>query len=218
MKKLLLPAVCCLPLLFSATACKAKTDYFDYVSELRDEIYVYSDDMASVKIYCSDKETPYALDGVKGAVSRLCEVYFESVTPAKEVEIQLLGHEGEMNYLAVTRNFYLSFSADRADLPSIPVIITIDGKENKFDVPNVAQEGIMTPKDALKCATEYDAESFTALKDGGSFSGEIGVRLLYDDGCFYYVGLCDRQGNVHAYLLDAGDGRVIAERQSTAEK
>ena len=109
MKKLLIPAVCCLPLLFSAGACKTETDYFDFVSELRNEIYVYQDDTVSVKIYRSDKETPYALDGVKGAVSGLCEVYFESVKPANEVEIQLLGHGGEMNYLAVTRNFYLVF-------------------------------------------------------------------------------------------------------------
>ena len=218
MKKLLIPAICCLPIAFFSTACKTKTDYFDYVSELREEIYVYSDDTVNIKIYRSDKETPYSLDGVKGQVSGLCEVYFETAKPANEVEIRLLEHEGEMNYLAVTRNYYLSFSLDKTDLPVIPVTVTVDGTEMKFDVQNVGKEGVIDPKTALKCVTEYDRESFNALKNGNAFAGEISVRLIYDDGCFYYVGLCDRQGNVHAYLLDAGNGRVIAERESSAEK
>lgn len=217
MKKLLIPAICLIPMLSVCTACNKKTDYFEFVSELRSEIYCYQDDQVSLKIYCAEKETPYALDGVKGAMTDLCEVYFESATPANEVEIKLLGHGGEMNYLAVTRNFYLSFGAERANLTSVPVEITVDGKQYNYEVPSVGREGVIDPKVALKCVTEYDKESFDALKNGNSFSGEISVRLLYDGGCFYYVGLCDRQGNVHAYLLDAGDGRVIAERESQAE-
>ncbi|MDE7401348.1 MAG: hypothetical protein K2N17_04775, partial [Clostridia bacterium] len=64
---------------------------------------------------------------------------------------------------------------------------------------------------------EYDKASFDNLTEGRNFSGEISVRLLYDEGCFYYVGVCNREKQVHAYLVDGVDGRIIAERESEAE-
>ena len=60
--------------------------------------------------------------------------------------------------------------------------------------------------------TEYDGGRFESLTEGSRFAGEIYVRLLYDEGCFYYVGICDREGNTHAYLLDGTNGRVLAEK------
>lgn len=194
--------------------CKKSVDYFSYVSEYRKSVYFYQDDSISVKIYSVDKETPYSLDGVKGAVSNVTEVFFEYGGSANEVEIELLGHGGEMSWLAVTRNYYLSFAGGEISGASIAVTLNIDGKEKKVDVFNVAEEGTIDGKTALKCAREYDGETFNALTEGTTFAGEIIIRLLYDNGCFYYVGVCNREGNVHAYLVNGSDGRIIAEREN----
>ncbi len=217
MKKFLLCIILSLPALLCLSACKKSVDYFSYVSEYRKSVYFYQDDLISVKIYSVDKETPYALDGVKGDVSNVTEVFFEYKNSADSVEIELLGHGGEMSWMAVTRNYYLSFAGEGISGASIPVTLNIDGKEKKIDVFNVAEEGTIDGKTALKCVREYDGDTFSDLTNGSNFAGEIIIRLLYDDGCFYYVGVCNRESNVHAYLVNGTDGRIIAERESVAE-
>lgn len=212
MKKFLLSLILCLPALLCLPACKKNVDYFSYVSEYRKSVYFYKDDLVSVKIYSVDRETPYSLDGVKGDVSNVTEVFLEYANSADEVEIELLGHGGEMSWQAVTRNYYLSFAGGEINGASIPVTLKIDGAEKQLDVFNVAEEGTIDGKTALKCVREYDGDAFTALTDGSAFAGEIIIRLLYDDGCFYYVGICNRDAEVHAYLVNGSDGRIIAER------
>lgn len=218
MKKFLTCLILCLPFSFAFTACKKSVDYFSYVSEYRKRVYYYEDDAVSLKIYSVDKETPYALDGVKGNVGNVTEIYFEYDKNASEVNVELSGRGGEMSWLSVTRNYYLSFSGGEISGASVEVKLEIDGEEKKFTVQNVAEEGVIDGKAALNCVREYDAESFDKLTERGVFSGEITVRLLYDNGCYYYVGICDRDKNVHAYLVSGEDGRVIAERESQAEK
>lgn len=212
MKKFLLSLILCLPALLCLSACKKNVDYFSYVSEYRKSVYFYKDDLVSVKIYSVDRETPYSLDGVKGDVSNVTEVFLEYANSADEVEIELLGHGGEMSWQAVTRNYYLSFAGDELSGASITVTLKIDGSEKQLDVFNVAEEGTIDGKTALKCVREYDGDAFTSLTDGSAFAGEIIIRLLYDDGCFYYVGICNRDAEVHAYLVNGADGRIIAER------
>ncbi len=216
MKKYLLCIAICITMPLMFAACKKNTDYFDYVSEYRNSVYFYEDDNITVKIYGVDRETPYALDGIKGNMNSLTEIYYSCEGSANEVEIELGGRGGEMSWLAVTRNYYLSFTGGNLSGASVPVTITVDGVETKIDAFNVAEEGTIDGRTALDCVREYDAESFTSLTHNGVFSGEIIVRLLYDEGCYYYVGVCDGE-NVHAYLVDGSDGRIIAERESTVE-
>ena len=125
-----------------------------------------------------------------------------------------------MSWLAVSGNYYLSFSGGDSldDATSLPVTVTVDGKSQDFTVPNAKSEGCIDGKSALDCVLEYDGGTFKNLTDGTRFSGEICLRLIYDGGCYYYVGVCDREKQVHAYLVDGTDGRIIAERQSEAEK
>lgn len=215
MKKFLFILAVSIPALMFFPGCKKSADYFSYVSEYRKSVYFYEDDLLSVKIYSVDKETPYSLDGFKGDVSNVTEVYFEYKSGASEVEIELLGQGGEMSWLAVSRNFYLSFAGENLSGASIPVTLNIDGKEKKVDVFNVAEEGTIDGKTALKCVREYDGDTFNGLTDGTSFAGEIIIRLIYDEGCYYYVGVCNREAEMHAYLVNGADGRIIAEHSET---
>lgn len=208
------------PILLVATAlslcvlcsCSKKIDYYSYVSEYRHDVYLYEDDGVSLKICLSDKETPYNTDGVKGEMTTVCEIYYFAEKTPDEVEMELDGMGGEMNYLSVSRSFYLSFTCDKTFGAKASVNLIIDGKQSVIEANNVREEGTIDGATALKCVTEYDGERFARLTDGNNFRGEIGIRLLYDEGCYYYVGVCHRDGGTHAYLLDAADGRIISER------
>lgn len=216
MKKFLLLALSVLIAPLTLSGCKKSVNYFDYVSDNRKGVYLYSDDLYEIKIYVSNRETPYLKDGVKGIMTTLTEVFYTPKNSPTEVVLQLGEHGGEMNYMAVERCFYLSFSGEIDNKESVLIKLSVDGKEFETEVKNVLEKGTIAPEVAVKCVSEYDKTTFERLTSSNRFSGEISVRLLYDGGCYYYVGVCDRDKNVKAYLVSGADGRIIAERESCA--
>ena len=66
---------------------------------------------------------------------------------------------------------------------------------------------------AAKCIIEHEADTFASMTENGVFKGEIFVRLLYDEGCYYYVGICDREKKIEAFLVDGEKGKIIAHKQ-----
>ncbi len=198
-------------------ACKKSVNYFDYVSENRKSVYICKEDGYELKVFCTDRETPYSLDGVKGDMTTLTEVYYSCTGSPSKVSVDIGGKGGEMSYMSVTRSFYLSFAGELDKVESVKVNLDIDGKKSEVEIKNTFESGTIDAQSALKCVTEYDGATFERLTSGNSFAGEIGVRLIYDDGCYYYVGVCDREKQLKSYLVDGANGRVIAERETTAE-
>ena len=96
------------------------------------------------------------------------------------------------------------------------VTLTVDGKEQNFSAASVRYDGLISPIDALNCVREYDTQLFEKLTDQNNFCGEIYLRLLFDDGCFYYVGVCDRNGEINSFLVNGENGRIIANRKHSA--
>jgi hypothetical protein len=196
-------------------ACNNKIDYFDYVSEIRRGVYIYEEDGLSLKLHYSERETPYLTDGIKGDMNDVCEVFVTLTSRADEIFVTFDEAEGEMNYLAVSQSFYLSLPISYTASDKIEVVLDIDGKEKSVEAVNVLYDGVIDARTALSCVEEYDGKLFESLSQKGIFCGEIYIRLLYDQGCFYYVGVTDRNGNTNAFLLDGETGRIIAERSTS---
>ncbi|MBO5328693.1 MAG: hypothetical protein J6B04_05930 [Clostridia bacterium] len=197
---------------FSLCGCFKKIDYTDYVSESRTTIYIYCDDEISVKIYCGNKESPYCADGIKGKVESFTEILVKFLNNPKSVNITCDNICGEMNYNAVKNAFYLSDGVKIPPLDDLLFKLEVDGKAYEYKATNVTLNGVISKETALNCVIEYDGETFEQLTEHGLFNGEIFIRILYDEGCYYYVGVCDTQGKIKAYLLDGVYGKIIAER------
>jgi len=217
MKKKYLPllipfAILCAFLLFF-TGCRRKVNYLSYVSERRTNIYLYEDDSVSVKIYCVQREQPYNADGYCGDMNGLVEVFVTLPKTYNEVEISLAGNEGEMNYQSVENRYYLSFSSGELTVDSVDVTLTYGGESKRYSALSVLYAGVMSCDEAVKCVIEHDGELFERLTQNGLFDGEISVRLLYDEGCYYYVGVCDKNKHITAYLIDGERGIVIATKE-----
>lgn len=214
MKKLIAIALVCLTLTVFLPACGTSVDYYAGVSELRTNIYLYEEDEFSFKIYISERETPYASDGIKGNVTPVIELYYTPAVTPDEAEVSLEGLGGEMSYLSVSKSFYLSFTGKDFGKDKVSVTLTTDGKEKTFEAVSVLYDGVITPREALSCVIEYDKNTFENLTENNAFRGEIYIRLLFDQGCFYYIGVCDKQSNVSAYLVNGENGRIIAEKKT----
>jgi uncharacterized membrane protein YkoI len=45
------------------------------------------------------------------------------------------------------------------------------------------------------------------------FTGEICIRLLYEDAPYYYVGVIGQNGKTTAFLLNGKTGKLLAKRE-----
>lgn len=194
--------------------CQKSVDYCSYISEKRTDIYLYSNDGLEIKIYLSEKENPYNADGIKGEMTTLTEVFVKFPKNPEEVNITVGGTENEMSYRAVENEYYLSLSSCGISGESATVTLSCDGQSNSYTAMNVKYDGVMTCENAVKCVMEHNPDLFTSLTENRIFKGEIYVRLLYDEGCYYYVGVCDRDKNIDAYLVDGVRGKIIANKQT----
>lgn len=199
-------------LLLSATACSRQVNYLDYVSERRSDVYVYRDDDTEVKIYCSQKEQPYCADGIKGELCDLIEIFVKLPKNPQELEVSVENFSGEMNYQAVDGIFYLSYTSPAFSKSAVTVTLTCDGESKSYDALSVKYEGVMSCDEAVLCVAEHAKELFDSLTENGLFDGEIYVRLLYDEGCYYYVGVCNKEKTVNAFLIDGERGKIIAKK------
>ena len=205
-----------LPAIAAAAAvcggCKVKTDYREYVSERRYDIYEYTGDDVKISMYCTEKESPFIADGIKDDTCKTAEIYAD-VQEAENVTVTSQSFTGgEMSYLAARGVWYISFSCEAPEGSEIKITLERDGEKQDYTLLSVLTDGVMTCEQALDCVMEHDGELFEKMTENGIFKGEIIIRLLYDDKCYYYVGVCDREGNMHAYLADGQSGRIISER------
>ncbi len=195
------------------SGCFKKLNYLDYISEKRSNIFLYEDDSVSVKVVCSQKEQPYCADGIKGEMCDVAEVYVTLPKTYDDVEVSVENFNGEMNWQAVDKQYYLSFSAKEFTVDSLDVTLTFGGESKTYSALSVKQEGVMDCEQAVKCVIEHDKQLFDSLTQNRLFNGEIYVRLLYDEGCYYYVGVCDKNKHITAYLTDGEHGKVIVTKE-----
>lgn len=206
-----------LSLILFVCACATNVNYWDYVSENRNNIYLYESDELTLKIYCVEKETPFLIDGIKGNVNQTVEIYATFPTVPDSVSVNVENYSGEMNYHSVGQYYYVSFTSPDFNKSLLQVNLTYSKKTQTVNAACVKYDGVISSKKALNCAVDYDKKTFNGLTENNLFKGEIHVRLLYDEKCFYYVGVCDSDGNVTAYLIDGENGTVIATKNTKAQ-
>lgn len=213
MKKFLSVLLILLTALCFFCGCKKSVDYLSYVSEKRTNIYMYSNDGLEIKIYISEKETPYSADGIKGEVSPLTEIFVTLPKNYDEVSISVCKAQGEMSYRAVENCYYLSLADSGISGEKVDVNLTCGEESNTYSAQSVLYSGVMDYRGAVNCVIDHDTALFESLTENKIFCGEIYVRLLYDEGCYYYVGVCDRNKKINAYLVDGVRGKIIATKQ-----
>ena len=205
-------------ILTSGTACSKEINYFDYVSELRSNIFVTKSDSFSLRIYAVCKESPYSTDGIPRETFTRLEAYLITPEGNKQTHIRLQiednYYEGEMSYDIVKGEYYASFPIDASTLQEIPCFVQYGDEEKELTATSILTPNTISPQEALKKVQTEKAELFLSLTDKYGFSGEIYLRLLFEDSPYYYVGIIDRQGNCTAFLMNAETGKILAKRQT----
>lgn len=199
------------------SSCAGSIDYFDYVSELRSNLFIVSSEDFSLRIYAVEKETPYENDGIKRDVSARTEAYFTAPSGNKNCSFYFTCNSkeygGDASYDNVKGEFYYFCSLDVSNLKKIECKIIFDGEEYLLTAESVVKEDTMSARNALLTLIKSEKTVFDSLTDKYGFLGEIYLRLIYEDAPYYYVGIIDRDGCTTAYLLNAQSGKILAKRQ-----
>ena len=211
---LLLSALLLLPLY----SCKKSVEYFSYVSEQRNNIFLAQTDDFYLRVYSVIKEVPYVADGIPMETSPRAEITLIAPQGDETYHISFLvdgkSYGGEMSFDNVRAEYSFSCTLDLSTHHAIDFQIQHGEESVTLTARSVLEDDTMLPKEILETVQRENAELFESMTDKYGFSGEIYLRLLYEDAPFYYVGVVDRKGNVSAFLLDAKTGKVLAKRQS----
>ncbi len=204
-------------LAFFSFGCEQKIDYFDYVSELRNNIFLAETEELTLKIYAVEKESPYAADGIKQETSPRFEARLLAPSGEQNVTLSFTvgnrSYGGDMSFDNVRQEYYYFCTLDVAEQSTIPCRLQYGEKEISITATSVLKKECLSPKDALNTLTKEKAELFQAMTDKYGFAGEIYVRLIYEDSPYYYIGVIDRTGKINAFLLNASTGKILARRE-----
>ena len=207
-----------LPFFFlNLAACSKNVRYDDYVSELRQNIFLVESEEYYLRIYAVEKESPYSADGVPRETSPRTEIYLVAPEGDKECHISFTVGEktysGEMSYDNARGEYYYYCTLDVSKCNALPCKIKYGDTEFAMNALSVLNGNELPPKKILKNVQNENAELFASLTDKYGFKGEIYMRLIYEDAPYYYVGIIDRDGNIYAFLANATSGKILAKRQ-----
>ncbi|MBE7080256.1 MAG: hypothetical protein E7371_03355 [Clostridiales bacterium] len=196
--------------------CKSAMDYAPYVSELRSNIFIAEAEGLTLRIYAVEKEIPYQADGIPRECTARLEAYLHAPEGNKQCQIAFTFQEehfhGEMSFDNVKAEYFYSCTLDVSTATELPCRIEYGEQTIEMTARSVRGENTLYSKDILSVLKSEEHELFTAMTDKYGFSGEIYIRLIYEDSPYYYVGIIERNGMVHAFLINAQTGKILAKR------
>ena len=120
---------------------------------------------------------------------------------------------GELAYDNVKSEYFLSFSLDVSAEKELSCVLSFGDTQIQLTATSVLRNETIAPNTILENVRAYDPELFKNMTDKYGFIGEIYLRLLYEDAPYYYVGVINRNGEIHAFLVNAITGKVLAHRK-----
>ncbi len=193
--------------------------YIDYVSELRENIYVASDDDYDIEIITGTREEEFIMDGYCGNIVDYTLVTIEPKNMEDNynyaVTINGVLYEGEF----VKHPFAESLSCDIQVLSTDNVVYLdiIGTKTSSFEAISVKTEDMIDATMAVDIAENTLSSQLGSLKSSNALNAEIYVRLMNNPidnsgGYYWYVAFIGRSQTVYAVLINPTTMQVVAIR------
>ena len=199
------------------SSCKSKVDLTPYVSQIRSDIFRGESENYAVTSYLETKERPLVADG---KASGMLPAIVVRLTVKGEIDETLSGAkvtftvDKEYSALFTFRPesdvYVASCYTDALPQKALTVTVSAGGTEENVELFSIA-EGIASPLKALNAASAANDEFFRT-EEFSSMKFEINIRLLEDDGrFFYYVGFVTKD-ETYATLVSADGEKVLTKR------
>ncbi|NLC17394.1 MAG: hypothetical protein GX756_05910 [Clostridiales bacterium] len=201
----------------------------DNLSEVRVNIYEFSNDNISVNIITGEREDPYVLDGTAKGMTEYTVITMIPENPdniSAEITYNYLLKTGKKDYsgsfsMHPFGNSYAAEIGEKIDVKSVQLSVTATKDDWNFE-ENVVLESILTSEmigweDALLIGVEALKKATESMYDKKTLKAEVYVKLLCDplgktSDHFWYVAFADGTKIVSA-LIDPVSKKVLALKE-----
>ena len=191
----------------------------EYVSELKQDVYIGDNDHYELTASYGYKENPLARDGKVGnrvyaLVFRLVGEETSSIEFCIELNIDGQTKNATFSIDPVSNKMTAFILADQKfNQKEFDVTLKSAGQNVKIKMKSLVPSNALDNKSALKKLHENNKSLVDTYMENGVFNGEIIQRIIVKDGKpYWYIGLADKNGSLKALLIDGVTGQTLAIR------
>lgn len=194
----------------------------DNLSEIRSELYVGESSHYRAYIASGYREEPYKCDGIKNEL-----VEFGVITlRAKQGNLNSASYHltigdkeytGQFEYdpygsaLVVDVEKFITGEGD------ITLTVTVNGDSEEVNMVNKSKDFKIKTDDVVNLIAKEYENKLSELVSLKTLQGEIYIKIATDndftfDTTYYYVSICDRNGNCTNFLVDVNSGNIVATK------
>lgn len=205
----------------ASISCKDSLDLSIYVSELRLGIYEGEKENVTLTVYAEEREDPFIIDGFVGELKKVLIVKLSSqgrVIDSASVSLEFDGvnYKGDFEFNPLNGKYCTEIFVDK--LPTSPIInATFNcGEESvSLELKTKINSDNLSYSEVLESVRKNDSQIIKELFNNTNVSTEIHIRIISDKNKnYYYVGLSEKSGKTHAYLVDGITGEVLAKKST----
>ncbi|MBP5242466.1 MAG: hypothetical protein J6Z36_02105, partial [Clostridia bacterium] len=147
----------------------------------------------------------------------LVEIYLTAPDNTAEYDVSFTvdGREygGDMSYDNVYARYFYSRTLAAVSAPTLEITLSQGESQTKTLSAKRVKSGAELPMSAIiEKSVEQRKEFFDEKTVNGEFTGEIYLRLLYEEKCYYYIEVISGD-SARYFLSDALTGEILAERE-----
>ena len=204
-------------LILSLCGC-TNNDYFEYVSQLRTDLFIGAADDIEIKAYAERREQPLKNDGYANELHDFVIIKLTFLQPQNSVITDLSvdfcifdeQYAASLAFNAQADSYVATVPVKK--LPTEDFTVTVKlGSSAKNVILNKVKTNMLSPEKALKIVVDKKSELIKKLEDSKS-PFEFMIRLIAEgNSFFYYVGIVETEYTTA--LLVSADGKILAEKR-----
>ncbi|MBE5736831.1 MAG: hypothetical protein E7348_00320 [Clostridiales bacterium] len=207
-------------ILATFSGCEKPIDLSEYLTELKYQSYANQDCEYVIKANYGFIEDNHVTDGKVGKKTnlltfKLLDRQTDNVTYTVSLDFNGVNYKSNFKLSPVSHSLVAVIEINDFNLNEFEITLSHSSENVKTTLTSILPENTITYKQALTHLQTQQSQLIASYIDqDGRFNGEIAARILVkDEHPYWYIGLCDKDGNLKALLIDGFNGEILAIRQ-----
>lgn len=202
---------------------KAVDTINNHIIEVRNNLFVGSDEKYYATFITGEREEPYALDGVVNSRVPFGIVTLSSVDNAELDNTEYgfvltIGEEektGKLQKSPYDNTYSADIGISAPDDAEIKLAVTVDGHKFEQTLYNESKNFKISQSDAINIVGKALANEIDTMLNEGSVEAMIKILKDYSgetNRYFWYVGIVSSNGKTIGVLIDVNTGEIISKK------
>lgn len=192
------------------------------LSEIRSELFVGESENYRSYIASGYREEPYACDGIKNKLVEFCVITLRakngSIKSASYcLKVDDKEYVGQFEYDPYGSSLIVDTQKFVSSENVVSLSVTVNGESEQINLINKSKDFALKTDDVVDIIVKNYEKELKELVSLGKLKGEIFLKIATDndftfDKNYYYICICDREGNCMDALIDVNEGSIVATK------